>query len=360
MLHLKSPLKKWDYLKNCFGRIPRPESWLAAERAMQQSNPLPKQSAAGETAQSTCNSNHEPEILPIQEEGLLDGPNDCTETESGYLTPEIEVIDVQHMEPYLLGVEVGTGDSKWLDKSADTPEAPDKGSQCTSDKVEESKDLLKLSSEALETQEDLPFTTSKCAETRAGHRKLENKVVDMQHVVDVLPMFEVGSTCQAWYDKHVKELEAPDERWDQPDTTSKHAETKTGHMKPETEVVDVQQAADILSKVEVGAVDLIQPDKHANVLETPDEGCQHASDEVEDGWDLPGLSSKALKPKGDTTRQAGGHSMEDVPRIPFKEDQCTWMNSDEPILNIPDPPGTHTEHPVPHIECPTSQNRSLG
>ncbi|KIK24569.1 hypothetical protein PISMIDRAFT_403406, partial [Pisolithus microcarpus 441] len=361
MLYLKSPLEKWDYLENHFGRIPRPESWLAAERAMQQSDPLPEQSAAGETAQSTCDSNHEPEILPIQEEGLLDGPNDCAETESGYLTPETEVVDAQHVEPYLLEVvEVGDAGGMRLDECTKALEAPDKGSQCTSNKVEESKDLPKLSSEALETQEDLPFTTSERAETRAGHRKLENEVVDTRHVVDVLPMFEVGSTGQAWYDKHVKELKAPDERWDQPDTTSEHAETKTGHMKPETEVVDVRQAADILSKVEVGAVDLIQPDEHANALETPDEGCQHASNEVEDRWDLPGLSSKALEPEGDTTRQASGHSMEDVPRIPFKEDRCTWMNGDELILDIPDPPGTHTEHPVPHIECPTSQNRSLG
>ncbi|KIK21934.1 hypothetical protein PISMIDRAFT_11956 [Pisolithus microcarpus 441] len=126
-------------------------------------------------------------------------------------------------------------------------------------------------------------------------------------------MFELGSTGQAWYDKHVKELKAPDERWDQPDTTSEHAETKTGHTKPETEVVDVWQAADILSKVEVGAVDSIQPDAHVNTLEAPDKGCQCASDKVKERWDLPGLSSKALKPEGVTTRQAGGHSMEDMP-----------------------------------------------
>lgn len=184
----------------------------------------------------------------------------------------------------------------------------------------------KLSSEALETLEDLPFTTSKRAETRAGHRKLENEVVDTRHVVDVLPMFEVGSTGQAWYGKHAKELQAP----------------KSSSEVVEPEVADVQQVEDHLLVVEAQAVDSIQPDKHVNMLEAP------------------GLSSKALEPEGDTTRQAGGHSMEDMPRIPFKEDRRTRMNSDEPILDIPDPPGTHTEHPVPHIECPTSQNRSLG
>ncbi|KAI6032286.1 hypothetical protein BKA83DRAFT_4212111 [Pisolithus microcarpus] len=212
MLHLKSPLEKWDYLENRFGQIPRPESWLAAERAMQQSDPLPEQSTAGETAQSTCDSNHEPEILPIQEEGLLDGPNDCAETESGYLTPETEVVDVQHVEPYLLEVvEVGDAGGMWLDECMKALEAPDKGSQCTSDKVEESKDLPKLSSEALETPRDLPFTASKRAETWTEHRKPKDEVVDTRHVVDVLPMFEVGSTGRAWYGKHAKELQAPDE-----------------------------------------------------------------------------------------------------------------------------------------------------
>ncbi|KAI6012872.1 hypothetical protein PISMIDRAFT_683505 [Pisolithus microcarpus 441] len=47
----------------------------------------------------------------------------------------------------------------------------------------------KLSSEALETPRDLPFTASECTETWT--------------------MFEVGSTGQAWYGKHVKELQAP-------------------------------------------------------------------------------------------------------------------------------------------------------
>ncbi|KAI6102314.1 hypothetical protein EDD16DRAFT_1646779 [Pisolithus croceorrhizus] len=47
-------------------------------------------------------------------------------------------------------------------------------------------EALELSSEALETQGDLPFTTSERAETRTGHRKPENKVVDTWQVVDVL------------------------------------------------------------------------------------------------------------------------------------------------------------------------------
>ncbi|KAI6106758.1 hypothetical protein EDD16DRAFT_1627579 [Pisolithus croceorrhizus] len=54
----------------------------------------------------------------------------------------------------------------------------------TSNEVVESGNLPKLSSEALETQGDLPFTTSERAETWTGHRKPENEVVDTWQVVD--------------------------------------------------------------------------------------------------------------------------------------------------------------------------------
>ncbi|KAI5980890.1 hypothetical protein EDD15DRAFT_2535782 [Pisolithus albus] len=60
MLHLKLPLKKWYYLENRFGRIPRPESWLAAEQAMQQSDLSSKQIATEETGQEARDSNIEP------------------------------------------------------------------------------------------------------------------------------------------------------------------------------------------------------------------------------------------------------------------------------------------------------------
>ncbi|KAI6028247.1 hypothetical protein EDC04DRAFT_2898984 [Pisolithus marmoratus] len=58
------------------------------------------------------------------------------ETKSRYLTPETEVIDAWQMEPHLPMVEVGTGDSKLLDKCMNMSEAPDKGSQCIRDNVE--------------------------------------------------------------------------------------------------------------------------------------------------------------------------------------------------------------------------------
>ncbi|KAI5980891.1 hypothetical protein EDD15DRAFT_2340306 [Pisolithus albus] len=300
MLHLKSPLEKWDYLENCFGQIPRPESWLAAEQAMQQSDLSSKQTATEETGQEARDSNIELENSPDGEDDSQDIPDDCAETEAGHPKPEPNVVDARHLELYLLGVEVGTGDSKWLDEGTNVLEVPDKGSQCAGDEVEEDEGLPKLSSKALETQEALPFTTSERTETWTGHQKPKDEVVDMRHMVDVLPMFEVGSTGQAWYGKHVKELQAPDEGGqrgsDEVEESQDLPKSSSEAVKPE--VADVQQVEDHLLEVEAQAVDSIQPDKHANMLEAPDESGL--------------LSSKALEPEGDTTRQASGHSTEDA------------------------------------------------
>ncbi|KAI6136327.1 hypothetical protein F5141DRAFT_1208690 [Pisolithus sp. B1] len=154
-----------------------------------------------------------------------------------------------------------------------------------------------MSSKALEPQGNLPSTTSERAETRTGYRKPKDKVVDTQHVVDVLPMFEVGSTGQAWYSKHAKELQAPDE------------------------------------------------------------GGQHASGEVEQSQDLLESRSKALEPADNMPGQAGGHSMQDGPQIPSKENQRARTNS-ETIANVPDPPGTPMKHPTPHVEHSRLQHRA--
>ncbi|KAI6042137.1 hypothetical protein EDC04DRAFT_3139285 [Pisolithus marmoratus] len=142
MLHLKSPLEKWDFLEKHFGLIPRPDSWLAAEEGTRQSDSQPEQVVAGETIQSTCDSHHEPEILYTEEEGFPDSPNNCAEIETGYLTPESEVIDVQ-------GVEVNPLVDTQPDECASMLEAPDEDGQHTSNKVKKSQDLLKSSSEVL-------------------------------------------------------------------------------------------------------------------------------------------------------------------------------------------------------------------
>ncbi|KAI6142537.1 hypothetical protein EDD17DRAFT_1902214 [Pisolithus thermaeus] len=293
-MHLDTPREAFAYLECRYGPIPRPESIKVADEAMPQCDMQSEQYATEEGAQGTYNSDNEPIYSPEGEDSL-DIPNDCAETKSRYLTPETEVVDTRHVEPYLLEVEVGDTGGMWPDECANALEAPDECSQRASNKVEEGNNLLELSSEALETQGDLPFTTSERAETRTGHRKPENKVVDTWQVVDVLPMFEVGSTGQTWHGKHVKELEAPDER------------------------------------------------------------CQCA-DDVAVCRDLPESRSEAPEPADNISGQAGGRSMQDRPQIPSQENQHAGMNS-ETIANIPDPPGTPTELSTPHVEHSRLQNR---
>ncbi|KAI6118313.1 hypothetical protein F5141DRAFT_1212226 [Pisolithus sp. B1] len=347
MLHLKSPLEKWDYLEKRFGSIPRPESWLVAEEVEQRSD----SNVAAETGQDTHNSD-ESRDLPGSQNEPTDSPNDHVETESEYLTLETEVIDVQHEEPYLLVVEVGTMDSKQLDEGTNALKAPDEGSQCTGDKVEEDEDLPTTSSKALEPQGNLPFTTSERTETRTGHRKPENKVADMQHMVDVLPMFEVGSTGQAWYDKHVKELQAPDEggRRASDEVEESRDLPKSSSDVLEPEVVDVRHMELHLPVVEVGTGDLKQRlDEHANALEAPDKRCQCMDNEVTACRNLPELRSEALQPADNISVQASGHSMQDRPQVPTKDNQRARTNS-ETIANVPDPPSTPTKHPTPQVE----------
>ncbi|KAI6098661.1 hypothetical protein EDD16DRAFT_1732301 [Pisolithus croceorrhizus] len=297
-MHLDTPREAFAYLEYRYGQIPRPEIQKTVDEAVQQHDMPSEQYMTGESAQSTCDSDNGPENLPGGHEDPADSPNDCAKTESGFLTPETKVADMQHVEPHLLVVEVGAMDSKWLDEGTDAPKAPDEGSQHAGDKVEEDEDLPQMSSEALKTRGDLPDTTSECAKTQTGHRKPENEVVDTQQMVDVLPMFEVGTTGRTQHDKHVKEHEAPDK------------------------------------------------------------GGQCADNKVEESRDLPKSSSEVLEPAGNPTRQAGKCSMEDVLQTPIEDYQHARTNG-ETIANVPDLPSTPTELPIPCIKRPTLQNRSL-
>ncbi|KAI6096371.1 hypothetical protein F5141DRAFT_1067745 [Pisolithus sp. B1] len=249
-----------------------------------------------ETCQEAHKSNDKLKTSPSGHEDPVDSPSDGTETTDGHAKPKTKVIDMQQVEPHLPEVEGAAMESKWLDKGADKPEAPDKGSQSASNEAEDSKDLM-MSSEALETQGDLPFTTSKCTKTQTEHREPENEVVDMQQVVDVLLMFEVGTTGRTWHGKHVKEHEAPDD------------------------------------------------------------GSQCASNKVAESRNLPEMSCKALNPVDSIAGQTSGHPTDHIPQMPIKEKQHAWTHS-EMITNVPDPPGTHTEHPAPCIKCPTLQRKS--
>ncbi|KAI6102435.1 hypothetical protein EDD16DRAFT_1900916 [Pisolithus croceorrhizus] len=297
-MHLDTPREAFAYLEYRYGQIPRPEIQKTVDEAVQQHDMPSEQYMTGESAQSTCNSDNGPENLPGGHEDPADSPNDCAETESGFLTPETKVADARHVEPYLLEVEVGDTGGMWPDEYTNALEAPDECSQRASNKVEEGNNLLELSSEALESQGDLPDTTSERAETQTGHRKPETEVVDTQQVVNVLPMVEVGTKGRARHNKHVKEHEAPDE------------------------------------------------------------GGQRADNKVEESRDLPKSSSEVLEPAGNPTRQAGKCSMEDVLQTPIEDYQHARTNG-ETIANIPDLPSTPTELPIPCIKCPTLQNRSL-
>ncbi|KAI6156365.1 hypothetical protein EDD17DRAFT_1847248 [Pisolithus thermaeus] len=296
-MHLDTPHKAFAYLECRYGPIPRPESIKVADEAMPQCDMQSEQYATEEGAQGTYNSDNEPIYSPEGEDSL-DIPNDCAKTKTRYLTPETEVVDARHVEPYLLEVEVGDTGGMWPDECANALEAPDECSQRASNEVKEDEDLPQMSSEALETRGDLPFTTCERAETQTGHRKPKNEVVDMQQVVDVLPMFDVGTTGRTRHDKHVKEHEAPNE------------------------------------------------------------GGQHADNKVKESRDLPKSSSEVLEPAGNPTRQAGKCSMEDVLQTPIEDYQHAQMNG-ETIANVPDLPSTPTELPIPCIKRPTLQNRSL-
>ncbi|KAI5990632.1 hypothetical protein EDD15DRAFT_2369712 [Pisolithus albus] len=199
MLHLKSPLEKWDYLEKRFGLILRPDSWLVVEEAMGRGNLLPRQDAAEETAHPHGDSDKEPANLPERSsealkprEDLDPSPDDCAETKSRYLTPESEVVEMWDADPHLPVVEVGDTAVTWPDKPANTSEAPDEGSWCTSNEVKESWDLPEPSSKALELE---------CDATRpAGSHSIES---------GTLPSFEEDQSTQMNGDKPILDIPDP-------------------------------------------------------------------------------------------------------------------------------------------------------
>ncbi|KAI6118314.1 hypothetical protein F5141DRAFT_1290342 [Pisolithus sp. B1] len=384
-MHLDTPCEAFAYLECRYGPIPRPESIKVADEAMPQCDMQSEQYATEEGAQGTYNSDNEPIYSPGGEDSL-DIPNDCAETKSRYLTPETEVIDAQHVEPYLLEVEVGDTGGMWPDECMNALEAPDECSQRASNKVEEGNNLLELSSEALESQGDLPDTTSEHAETQTGLRKPETEVVDTQQVVNVLPMVEVGTTGQTWQDEHANTLEVSDERIqgaddkvacrnspggheDPLDSPSDCAETEAGHVKPEAKVIDVRQVGLRLLRVGVGATGVTRPDEHTNVLGVPDKKGQHV-DDVAEHANLPESISEALEPADDISRSASRRSIESGPQTPIKDDQRLQMSGTlntqdpQPADHICDTEGVYLEHAAailllyasektrPHLEEP--------
>ncbi|KAI5987032.1 hypothetical protein EDD15DRAFT_2469811 [Pisolithus albus] len=117
----------------------------------------------------------------------------------------------------------------------------------------------------------------------------------------------------------------------------------------ETEVVDAWQVEPHLPVVEVGDTAVTWSDEPANTSEAPEEGGQCTSTKVEESWDLPEPSSKALKPEGDADGLAGGRSIESG-LLPSIEENRHTRTSSETTTNVPDPPGTHAKFPTLEIE----------
>ncbi|KAI6038249.1 hypothetical protein EDC04DRAFT_3141665 [Pisolithus marmoratus] len=399
MLHLKSPLEKWDYLEKRFGSILRPESWVAAEEAMRQSDSQPEQSTAGETTQSTHNSHDKPSNPPSEEADSPDGPNDCAETKSRYLTPETEVVDAQQIELYLPVVEVGTVNSKQPDERDHTGVA--------STSIPANIVAAKQPTVVLHKRTEIAYgpmapeativdvqsqVAGSCAansneregdrtEIPAGYLKPEVEIIDVRQVDDNQPVAKVGVTDANRPNEHACTLEVPDERsqrtddntaerrdlpeassealetpGDLPFATSERAETWTGHRKPEDKVVDTRHVVDVLPMFEVGSTGQVRYSKHVKELQASDGGNRRASDEVEESRDLPKSSSEVPKPAGNPTRRASRRTMQDRPLIPSEENQRTRTNS-ETVANVPDPPGTYAELPALHAKCSTLQNK---
>ncbi|KAI6028092.1 hypothetical protein EDC04DRAFT_2899166 [Pisolithus marmoratus] len=126
-MHLDTPHETFTYLKNHYGRIPRLESQMVVEEAVQEHDLPSEQYATEESALSTCDSDNEPLDAPSMEEDPPDFPNDCAEITDGHEEPEAEIIDAWQVENHLLVVEVGNTDAERPDECVHTLEASDKG-----------------------------------------------------------------------------------------------------------------------------------------------------------------------------------------------------------------------------------------
>ncbi|KAI6000281.1 hypothetical protein EDC04DRAFT_3096018 [Pisolithus marmoratus] len=150
-MHLDTPGEAFAYLENRYGPIPRPKSQKVVDEAVQEHDMPSEQCTTAENAQSTCNSDHEPEIPPSGEGCFPDSPNDCAETETGSLTPEDEVIDVQQVDSCSPVTAIGKEDPEQPSECANALDAADEASQHTDDELVESRDLPESSSKAFDS-----------------------------------------------------------------------------------------------------------------------------------------------------------------------------------------------------------------
>ncbi|KAI6098934.1 hypothetical protein EDD17DRAFT_1043823 [Pisolithus thermaeus] len=155
IMHLETPHETFAYLENHYGRIPRPETRKVVDEAIQQHD-MPYEQCEAE------NGNNEPVNSHGREDDSLDIPSDSAETTDGHTKPEVEVVDARQAGDDLQVVVDRATDLEWPAECASTLEAPDKGSQCASDKVVESWDLPEVNSEALEPAGHTTRLASRC------------------------------------------------------------------------------------------------------------------------------------------------------------------------------------------------------
>ncbi|KAI6128460.1 hypothetical protein EDD16DRAFT_1741728 [Pisolithus croceorrhizus] len=157
IMHLETPHETFAYLENRYGRIPRPEIQKVVDEAVQQHDMRYEQCEAENGNNKLENSCGGEDSLHI--------PSDSAETTNGCAKPEVEVRDARQARDDLQVVVDRAMDSEWQAECASMLEAPDKDSQCTSNKVVESGDLPEPSSKALDPVDSIAG--------RAGGRSIE-------------------------------------------------------------------------------------------------------------------------------------------------------------------------------------------
>ncbi|KAI6023437.1 hypothetical protein EDC04DRAFT_3092567 [Pisolithus marmoratus] len=304
LIPLDTPLERFSYLERRYGEIPKPVSWQCTnvhDGLLTETVP----------SQHKCNHSEVTSMSILANTAAVEQPavvlDECTEITYGPTAPEAAIIDVQNQ----VAGSCADSSNKYKGNYSGT---------VTNEQVAAEEESF------LDSQSD-------CTETKTGYLTLETEVADAQQVDNNLPEVEAVAIDVIWPNECTNAPEAPDKSSqciqddadatsrDLLDTTSKRAETKTGHTKPKTDIVDVQQVVDILSTVEDGIANQEWLDEHSNTLEAPDERSQRTADEVAERRNPPKWSCEALEPTAGTTKQASKQSIDNGSQTPVERNE---------------------------------------
>ncbi|KAI6030271.1 hypothetical protein EDC04DRAFT_85718 [Pisolithus marmoratus] len=227
------------------------------------------------------------------------------------------------------------------------------------------------------SQENTSDSPNDRTEIPTGYLEPKTEIVDVRQTEGSSLVDEAGATGATWPDESMNASKVPDDEvmasQDLPglsskalepkgnnllDTTSERAETKTGHTKPEPDVVDAQQVVDILSMFEDGIADQERLDEHSNTLEAPDKRSQCTADKVVERRDSPEWSPEACKPAGDTAKRTRKCSIGFAPKTYLGQDQRGTTSSERrSVSNMTasshhdarSKPSEDTPHRIPHL-----------